>query len=144
MRNDSVAAYMATSNDMADSTTDSISNSTNDSMSDSTANTMSNSTMNSMSDSPTKSMAASMSNSMADSMDSMTVVCHFGHITIMVVGVIVDILGPAVGEQHSVGSLSHPCTVVRLLLAEVGPGEVVIHAVVVGVGNDLTQTTMTS
>ena len=99
---------------------------------------------NTMTHSMTNAMAASMTNSMYDRENSVTIVGHFSHITIMVVGVIVDMLGPAVGEQHSVGSLSCSCTVVRLLLAEVGPGEVVIHAVVVRVGNDLTQTTMTS
>ena len=97
---------------------------------------------------PSNAMTRSMTNAMADSMndreDGMTVVGHFGHITVMVVGVVVDILGPAVREQHTVGSLPHSCTVVRLLLAEVGSGEVVIHGVVVGVGNDLPQTTMTS
>ena len=123
-----MTAYMATTNNMADSTTKSMANSTTDSMANSTTN----------------SMAESMTNSMYDREDSMTIVGHFSHISIMVVGVIVDMLGPAIGKQHSVGSLSHSCTVVRLLLAEVGPGEVVIHAVVVGVGNNLTQTTMTS
>ena len=71
------------------------------------------------------------------SMHSVTVVCHLSHITIVVVGVVVDMLGPAVRQQHSVGSLSVSCTVIRLVLVEMSSGVAVLHTIVEVVGNSL-------
>ena len=81
------------------------------------------------------SMAASMT--VAASMHRVTIIGHISHIAVVVVGVVVDMLCPAVRQQHRVGSLSHSCTVVRLVLVEVSPRVTVLHTVVEVVGNSL-------
>ena len=81
------------------------------------------------------SLAASMTMTITASMHSMTVVGHLSHIAIVVVGVVVDMLNPAVRQQHRVGSLSHSCTVVRLVLVEVSPRVTVLHTIAEVVGN---------
>ena len=122
--------------------TDSMANSNSMADSNSMANSKSMANSNSMADA--NSMANAMTNSMADSMDRVSVICHFRHIASEVVGMVVDMLGPTVGEQHSVRTLSCSSTIVRLVLAEVGAGQVIIHAVVVGVGNNLSKASMTT
>ena len=115
------------------------------SMADAMTNPMaqSNSMANSNSMADTDSMANAMTNSMTKSMAN-SVICHFRHITSDVVGMVVDMLGPSVREQHSVGSLPSSSAIVRLVLAEVGPGQLISHAVVVGVGNNLTKASVTT
>ena len=80
------------------------------------------------------SMAASMT--VAASMDRVTVIGHISHIAVVVVCVVVDMLCPAVREQHRVGSLSHPCAIVRLVMAVVSTRVAVSHPIVEVVGND--------
>ena len=99
---------------------------------------------NAMTNSMANAMINPMANAMTNSMDRVSIICHFRHIASEVVGMVVDMLGPTIREQHSVGSLSCSSTIVRLVLAEVGPGQVVIHAVVVGVGNNLTKASVTT
>ena len=99
---------------------------------------------NSMAQTNSISVSNSMSKSMADSMYSLTIICDLRHIASEVVCIEVDMLGPTVREKHSVGSLSSSSSVVRLVLAELGAGQVLIHAVVVGVGNNLSKASMTT
>ena len=83
------------------------------------------------------SMAASMTMTVTASMHRVTVIRHISHIAVIVVGVVVDMLCPAVREQHSVRSLSHPCAIVRLVMAVVSSRVAVSHPIVEVVGNDL-------
>ena len=126
-------------NSMADSNSMANPNSMANSNSKAYSNAMANS--NPMANS--NSIANTMTKSMADSMNRVSIICHFRHIASEVVGMVVDMLGPTVGEQHSVRSLPSSGTIVRLVLAEVGPRQVIIHAIVVGVGNNLTKASMT-
>ena len=112
--------------------------------SNSMADTDSMAKSNSMANTMTTSMGNTMSKSLADSMYSLTIICDLRHMASEVVGIVVDMLGPTVGEKHSVGSLSSSGTVVRLVLAEMGAGQVFIHAVAVGVGNNLSKASMTT
>ena len=130
---------MADSNSMAD--TDSMAQS--NSMADSNSMPYSDSMADCNTMADAYSMANAMTNSMTKSMSN-SIICHFRHIASEVVGMVVDMLGPTIREQHSVGSLSSSSTIVRLVLAEVGPGQVISHAVVVGVGNNLPKASMTT
>ena len=80
------------------------------------------------------SMAASLT--IAVSMHRVTVIGHISHIAVVVVGVVVDMLCPAVREQHRVRSLSNPCAIVRLVMAVLSTRVAVSHPIVEVVGND--------
>merc|ERR1719180_767291 len=65
------------------------------------------------------------------------VVGDLGGICVDGIGVVVDMLDPAVGKGNSVRALRIACTVARLGSLEIGCGVVVSDGVVVGVGGDL-------
>jgi len=65
------------------------------------------------------------------------VVGDLGHISVVVVDVVVHVLDPAVGKGNRVRTLSVASTVAALASVEVGVGVVVSNGVVVGVGGDL-------
>merc|ERR1719234_2562037 len=65
------------------------------------------------------------------------VVGDLGDITVDGIGVVVDMLDPAVGKGNSIRALCIACTVARLGSLEIGCGVVVSNCIVVGVGGDL-------
>merc|ERR1719431_2490343 len=91
-------------------------------------------------------MGNGMGNSMADHSVSNTddvrvsggaVVGDLGDVACGIVGVVVDVLDPAVGKVDGVGAVPHTGAVVRLSLLEGGAGVVIVDAVLVGVGGNL-------
>jgi len=66
-----------------------------------------------------------------------TVVGHLGHVAVVVVDVVVDVLDASVRESHGVGTLGVTCAVTGLGSIEVRVGVVVSNGVLVGVGRDL-------
>ena len=69
--------------------------------------------------------------------DGLAIVGDLGDVSIDVVGVVVDMLDPAIRQTDRVVALSGGSAVVRLLSVETGSGVVVSHGVLVGVGGDL-------
>ena len=65
------------------------------------------------------------------------VVGHLGHISVVVVDVVVHVLDPAVGKGNRVRTLTLASAIVRLSSVEVGVGVVIGDSVLVGVGGDL-------
>ena len=68
---------------------------------------------------------------------SSAVVSDFSNISIDVVGVVVNMLDPAIRQTDRVVALPGGSAIVRLLSVETGSGVVVSHGVLVGVGGDL-------
>ena len=65
------------------------------------------------------------------------VVGDLGHISVVVVDVVVHVLDPAVGKGNRVRTLTLASAIVRLSSVEVGVGVVIGDSVLVGVGGDL-------
>ena len=65
---------------------------------------------------------------------SSTLVSHVSHISVVMVGVVLDVLDSAVREENTVAPLNIPVTVGSLSSVEVGPAVLVVDAVVVAVG----------
>merc|ERR1719180_622501 len=64
------------------------------------------------------------------------VVGDFGDISVDGIGVVVDMLDPAVGKGNSIRALCIACTIARLGSLEIGCGVVVSNCIVVSVGGD--------
>ena len=73
--------------------------------------------------------------------DGLAIVGDLGDVSIDVVGVIVDMLDPAVRQTDRVVALPGGSAIVRLLSVETGSGVVVSHGVLVVVGGRLSQVT---
>ena len=58
-----------------------------------------------------------------------------GHVASVGVGVVLDVLNPAVGESHGVGADHHALLVLALVLLELGAAVGVADPVLVGVGS---------
>merc|ERR1719436_599428 len=69
--------------------------------------------------------------------DSGSLVGHLSNIAVISVGSVSDLLDPAVGESHGVGTLDIAGTIGGLLSIEVGLGVVISHGICEGVGRDL-------
>ena len=69
--------------------------------------------------------------------DGLAIVGDLGDVSIDVVGVVVDMLDPAIRQTDRVVALPGGSAIVRLLSVETGSGVVVSHGVLVGVGGDL-------
>ena len=69
--------------------------------------------------------------------DGLALVGHLGHIAVVVVGVVSDVLGPAVRQLHAVLPLPHPGAVIALVLLEGRAVLVVVHTVAELEGEDL-------
>ena len=69
--------------------------------------------------------------------DGLAPVGHLGHIAVVVVGVVSDVLCPPVRQLHAVLALPHPGAVVALVLLEGRAVVVVVHAVAELEGKDL-------
>merc|ERR1719378_144648 len=98
--------------------------------------------MTSMSTNSTKStmsaMSAMTSMSTNSTKSTMTaVISHLSNIAIMVIGVVVDMLDPAVGKIDRVVSFSGSCAIAMLLLIETGASVAISNGIVVVVRNYL-------
>merc|ERR1740123_225513 len=85
-----------------------------------------------------------MGNSVVGNGDSLRVGSSSGvgdlhHVSVDIVGVVVDSLDPAVGKVHLVGALNNTGAIVGLGLAEGSARVLVSHSIVVGVGGDLSK-----
>ena len=69
--------------------------------------------------------------------DGLAIVGDLGDVSIDVVGVVVDMLDPAIRQTDRVVALPGGSAIVRLLSVETGSRVVVSHGVLVGVGGDL-------
>ena len=65
---------------------------------------------------------------------SLSFIRHISHIAVVVVGMVADMLGPAIGQHHRVGALHVTRGVRRLPSVEVSSGVVVMDPVLVAVG----------
>merc|ERR1712106_1032346 len=114
-----------------------------------TSNTPDNSTAQasnaSVADSSNKAMSNSsnhtVSNSVANSnslrVDSSALVGHLSHVSVNIVGVVVDVLDTAVRKVDRVGALPGSSAIVRLRSIKASSRVVVGHSVLVGVGGNL-------
>merc|ERR1740123_820734 len=85
-----------------------------------------------------------MGNGVVGNRDSLRVGSSSGvgdlrHVSVDIVGVVVDGLDPAVGKVHLVGALNNTGAIVGLGLAESGARVLVSHSIVVGVGGHLSK-----
>jgi len=69
----------------------------------------------------------------------LSLIGHIGNIAVIVVGVVLDVLDPAVGKVDGVLAIDNTGTVVVLSLLEGSSGVVIGNSVGVGVGGDLGQ-----
>ena len=69
----------------------------------------------------------------------LSLIGHISDIAIIVIGVVLDMLDPAIGKSDRVGSLSVASTVRGLRGLEVGLGVVISHSIGVGVGGGLSE-----
>merc|ERR1719500_1709431 len=94
--------------------------------------------------SPNKAMSDSSNNTVSDSVansnglrvDSSALVGHLSHVSVNVVGVVVDVLDAAVRKVDRVGSLPSSSAIVRLRSVETSARVVVGHSVLIGVGGN--------
>ena len=68
---------------------------------------------------------------------SSAIISDFGNISIYVVGVVVDVLDPSVGQVDGVVSLPGSGAIVRLLGVKTRSRVVISHGILIGVGGDL-------
>merc|ERR1712106_725396 len=108
-------------NSMAQASNASVADSSNKAMSNSSNHTVSNSVAN--------------SNSLR--VDSSALVGHLSHVSVNIVGVVVDVLDTAVRKVDRVGALSGSSAIVRLRSIKASSRVVVGHSVLVGVGGNL-------
>jgi len=73
-----------------------------------------------------------------------SIVGDLGHVAVVVVDVVVDVLDAAVRESHGVGTLGVTCPITGLRSIEVRVGVVVSHSILVGVGGDLVRVDLSS
>jgi len=65
---------------------------------------------------------------------SNSIVLHISHVSVVVVSMVLDMLGPAIRKEDRVGSLYITRTISNLSSIEVGSGILVMHSVLVAVG----------
>jgi len=84
-------------------------------------------------------VGGSVSNDWGSIVVGLSLVGHIGNITVVVIGVIGDVLDPAVGKVDRVGASNDAVSVIVLLLLEGGTAVVISHGVGVLVGRGLAQ-----
>merc|ERR1719228_593598 len=115
---------------------------TDDTMANTPNNSMAHASNDSMADSSNKAMYASSNNTVSDSVansnghrvDSSALVGHLSHVSVNIVGVVVDVLDAAVRKINRVGSLPSSSAIVCLRGVKASSRGVVGHSVLVGVG----------
>ena len=98
---------------------------------------MADSSNKAMSDSSNNTVSNSVANSNGLRVDSSALVGHLSHVSVNIVGVVVDVLDAAVGKVDRVGAVPHTGAVIGLSLLESGARVVVVDAVLEGVGGHL-------
>ena len=73
-----------------------------------------------------------------------SIVGDLGHVAVVVVDVVVDVLDAAVRESHGVGTLGVTCAITGLSSIEVRVGVVVSYSILVGVGGHLVRVDLSS
>ena len=96
---------------LADDTT---SNTPNNSMAQASNDSMADSSNKAMSDSSNHTMSDSVANSNSLRVDSSALVGHLSHVSVNIVGVVVDMLDAAVRKVDRVGTLPGSSAIVRL------------------------------
>merc|ERR1719470_627702 len=91
----------------------------------------------SMADSSNKTMSNSVTNSNSLRVDSCTLIGHLSHVSVNIVGVVVDVLDSAIRKVDRVGSLPSSSAIVRLRSVEASSRVVIGHSVLVGVRGNL-------
>merc|ERR1711970_580900 len=90
-----------------------------------------------MSDSSNHTVSDSVTNSNSLRVDSSALVGHLSHVSVNIVGVVVDMLDTAVRKVDRVGALPGSSAIVRLRSIKASSRVVVGHSVLVGVGGNL-------
>ena len=111
--------------------------SSNNSMGNSSNNSMANSSNKAMSNSSNHTVSNSVANSNSLRVDSSALVGHLSHISVNIVGVVVDVLDTAVRKVDGVGALPGSSAIVRLRGIKASSRVVVGHSVLVGEGGNL-------
>merc|ERR1711990_312167 len=106
-------------------------------MTNSSNKAMSNSSNKAMSDSSNHTVSDSVTNSNSLRVDSSALVGHLSHVSVNIVGVVVDMLDTAVRKVDRVGALPGSSAIVSLRSIKVSSRVVVGHSVLVGVGGNL-------
>merc|ERR1711970_152140 len=115
----------------------SMAQSSNDSMADSSNKAMSNSSNKAMPDSSNHTVSDSVANSNSLRVDSSALVGHLSHVSVNIVGVVVDVLDTAVRKVDRVGALPGSSAIVSLRSIKASSRVVVGHCILVGVGGNL-------
>ena len=119
---------------LADNTT---ANTPNNSMAEASNDSMADSSNKTMSDSSDHTVSDSVANSNSLRVDSSALVGHLSHVSVNIVGVVVDVLDATVRKVDRVGSLPSSSAIVRLRSVEASSRVVVGHSVLVGVRGNL-------
>merc|ERR1712106_1291969 len=119
---------------LTDNTT---SNTPDNSMAEAPNNSVANSSNKAMSDSSNHTVSDSVANSNSLRVDSSALVGHLSHVSVNIVGVVVDVLDTAVRKVDRVGALPGSSAIVRLRSIKASSRVVVGHSVLVGVGGNL-------
>merc|ERR1719500_1926742 len=90
-----------------------------------------------MSDSSNNTVSDSVANSNSLRVDSSALVGHLSHVSVNIVGVVVDVLDAAIRKVDRVGSLPSSSAIVGLRSLKTSSRVVVGHSVLVGVRGDL-------
>ena len=113
------------------------SNTPDKSMAQASNNSMANSSNKAMSNSSNHTVSNSVANSNSLRVDSSALVGHLSHISVNIVGVVVDVLDTAVRKVDGVGALPGSSAIVRLRGIKPSSRVVVGHSVLVGEGGNL-------
>merc|ERR1712243_425396 len=90
-----------------------------------------------MSNSSNHTVSNSVTNSNSLRVDSSALIGHLSHVSVNIVGVVVDMLDAAIRKVDRVGSLPSSRAIVRLRSVKTSSRVVVSHSVLVGVGRNL-------
>ena len=114
-----------------------MSNTPDNSMAQASNNSMANSSNKAMSNSSNHTVSNSVANSNSLRVDSSALVGHLSHVSVNIVGVVVDVLDTAVRKVDGVGALPGSSAIVRLRGVKASSRVVVGHSVLVGEGGNL-------
>ena len=128
--------YLA-NNTTSNTPDNSMAYSSNNSMGNSSNNSMANSSNKAMSNSSNHTVSNSVANSNSLRVDSSALVGHLSHVSVNIVGVVVDVLDTAVRKVDGVGALPGSSAIVRLRGVKASSRVVVGHSVLVGEGGNL-------
>merc|ERR1719308_816128 len=129
---------------MSNTPDDSMAYSSNNSMANSSNKAMANSSNKAMTNSSNHTVSNSVANSNSLRVDSSALVGHLSHISVNIVGVVVDVLDTAVRKVDGVGALPGSSAIVRLRGIKASSRVVVGHSVLVGEGGNLVRVNLSN